>query len=207
MAGKYRGDHEPGDEHGPPSGASAGYGPSREGRREPGRLPGEPPRYGRPYAEHPGRQDDRPEPHGDSPGAYGGRPESPGESAGPYGEPAEFYGESLEEESSLVRLYAVTGGRTAPPTRLAMEALVSSATSAQLGLSYIREYRAISELCRQVRSVAEISALLGVPLGVARVLISDMESEGLVRVHHPHTEEGGPDLGLLERVLSGLHRL
>ncbi|GAA3099250.1 DUF742 domain-containing protein [Streptosporangium carneum] len=125
----------------------------------------------------------------------------------PYGEAPGFYGESPEEESSLVRLYTVTGGRTAPRTRLAMEALVSSATSAQLGLSYIREYRAISEICHQVRSVAEISALLGVPLGVARVLISDMESEGLVRVHHPHTAAGGPDLAVLERVLSGLHRL
>ncbi|MEV7006092.1 DUF742 domain-containing protein [Streptosporangium sp. NPDC051022] len=107
----------------------------------------------------------------------------------------------------MVRLYAVTGGRTAPTTRLAMEALVSSATSARLGLSYIREYRAISELCHQIRSVAEISALLGIPLGVARVLISDMESEGLVRVHHPHSDARGPDRVLLERVLSGLHRL
>ncbi|MEV8632844.1 DUF742 domain-containing protein [Streptosporangium sp. NPDC051023] len=107
----------------------------------------------------------------------------------------------------MVRLYAVTGGRTAPATRLAMEALVSSATSSQLGLSYVREYRAISEICHQVRSVAEISALLGVPLGVARVLISDMESEGLVRVHHPRSSAGGPDLTTLERVLSGLHRL
>ncbi|MFF5209845.1 DUF742 domain-containing protein [Streptosporangium sp. NPDC000396] len=107
----------------------------------------------------------------------------------------------------MVRMYTVTGGRTAPRTQLAMEALVSSATSAQLGLSYIREYRAISELCRQIRSVAEISALLGIPLGVARVLISDMEAEGLVRVHHPQIDAGGPGLKLLERVLSGLHRL
>ncbi|MER5423793.1 DUF742 domain-containing protein [Streptosporangium roseum] len=107
----------------------------------------------------------------------------------------------------MVRMYTVTGGRTAPRTQLAMEALVSSATSAQLGLSYIREYRVISELCRQIRSVAEISALLGVPLGVARVLVSDMEAEGLVRVHHPQIDQGGPGLHLLERVLSGLHRL
>ncbi|MBG0828452.1 DUF742 domain-containing protein [Planomonospora sp. ID67723] len=126
---------------------------------------------------------------------YGG-PQSPG-----YGGPQE------EEESSLVRMYAVTGGRTAPSRQLAMEALVSSATSGGLGMSFTREYRAISELCRQVRSVAEVSALLGVPLGVARVLISDMEAEGLVRVYHPQVRENGPDLGLLERVLSGLRRL
>ncbi|OUC82063.1 DUF742 domain-containing protein [Streptosporangium minutum] len=136
-------------------------------------------------------------PSWDEPSGSGG---TPGYDGSPYGEPP-------EEESSLVRMYAVTGGRTAPRTRLAMEALVSSATSAQLGLSYIREYRVISDLCRQIRSVAEISALLGIPLGVARVLVSDMEAEGLVRVHHPQIDQDGPGPHLLERVLSGLHRL
>ena len=106
-----------------------------------------------------------------------------------------------------MRMYTVSRGRTAPRTKLAMEALVSSATTEQLGLSYIREYRVISDLCRQIRSVAEISALLGTPLGVARVLISDMESEGLVRVHHPQIDEGGPGPDLLERVLGGLNSL
>ena len=140
-------------------------------------------------------------PSWDEPSGYGGpQGEPPGYDGSPYGEPP-------EEESSLVRMYTVTGGRTAPRTQLAMEALVSSATSAQLGLSYIREYRVISDLCRQIRSVAEISALLGIPLGVARVLVSDMEAEGLVRVHHPQIDQGGPGLHLLERVLSGLHRL
>jgi hypothetical protein len=122
----------------------------------------------------------------------------------PYGS---AYGEPPEEESSLVRMYTVSRGRTAPRTKLAMEALVSSATTEQLGLSYIREYRVISDLCRQIRSVAEISALLGTPLGVARVLISDMESEGLVRVHHPQIDERGPGPDLLERVLGGLNSL
>ncbi|MFJ2031339.1 DUF742 domain-containing protein [Streptosporangium sp. NPDC087985] len=142
--------------------------------------------------------------HDDGQGQGNGYGPLPGEHPGYGGSP---YGEPPEEESSLVRMYTVTGGRTAPRTQLAMEALVSSATSAQLGLSYIREYRAISELCRQIRSVAEISALLHIPLGVARVLISDMESEGLVRIHHPQIDQGGPGLDLLERVLSGLHRL
>jgi Protein of unknown function (DUF742) len=115
--------------------------------------------------------------------------------------------EQEPERSSLVRMYAVTGGRTTPRTQLAMEALVSSATSAQLGMTYTREYRAISELCRQVRSVAEISALLSVPLGVARVLVADMEADGLVKVYQPQLEAGLPDRSLLERVLSGLRRL
>ncbi|WP_442945839.1 DUF742 domain-containing protein [Nonomuraea sp. LPB2021202275-12-8] len=116
-------------------------------------------------------------------------------------------GEPEPERSSLVRMYAVTGGRTAPRSALAMEALVSSATSVQLGPIYAREFRQISELCRQIRSVAEISALLAIPLGVARVLVADMEAEGLVRVYQPQLEAGLPDRSLLERVLSGLRRL
>jgi hypothetical protein len=112
------------------------------------------------------------------------------------------------ERSSLVRPYAVTGGRTAPRLQLAMEALVSSATSIHQDLSILTpERQAISSLCRQVHSVAEISALLRMPLGVVRVVVGDMAAEGLVHVHQPQLDAGKPDLNLLERVLSGLRRL
>ncbi|WP_425489508.1 DUF742 domain-containing protein [Nonomuraea typhae] len=112
------------------------------------------------------------------------------------------------DPASPVRPYAVTGGRTAPRVKLAMEALVSSATAEHREFSHITpEYQAISQLCRQVRSVAEVSALLRIPLGVVRVLIADMAAEGLVRVHQPALEAGRPDVSLLERVLSGLRRL
>jgi hypothetical protein len=112
------------------------------------------------------------------------------------------------EQSSLVRPYAVTGGRTAPQTQLALEALVSSATSVHQDLSTrTPEYQAISALCRQVRSVAEISAMLRIPLGVTRILVADMAAEGLVQLHQPQLDAGKPDLNLLERVLSGLRRL
>lgn len=117
------------------------------------------------------------------------------------------YGEPVEEESSLVRMYAVTGGRIVPSGRLAMEAMVVTTAPAPLGLSYIREYRVIGDLCRRIRSVAEISALLGVPLGVTRVLVSDMESEGLVRIHRPKVTAAGPGPDLLARVLSGLDHI
>ncbi|GAA2318467.1 DUF742 domain-containing protein [Nonomuraea roseoviolacea subsp. roseoviolacea] len=112
------------------------------------------------------------------------------------------------DPGSPVRPYAVTGGRTAPRVKLAMEALVSSATAEPREFSHITpEYQAISQLCRQVRSVAEVSALLRIPLGVVRVLIADMAAEGLVRVHQPQLDAGRPDVNLLERVLSGLRRL
>jgi hypothetical protein len=92
--------------------------------------------------------------------------------------------------------------------QLAIEALVSSATATHIDVSNRPpEHRAISALCRQVRSVAEVSAMLRIPLGVVRVVIADMAAEGLVQVHQPQLDAGKPDLNLLERVLSGLRRL
>ncbi|OUC91082.1 hypothetical protein CA984_35000 [Streptosporangium minutum] len=124
------------------------------------------------------------------------------------GGPSHLMQPAPAEQSSLVRPYAVTGGRTAPRTQLAMEALVSSATSVHHDLSTrTPEYQAISALCRQVRSVAEISAMLRIPLGVTRILVADMAAEGLVQLHQPQLDAGKPDLNLLERVLSGLRRL
>jgi hypothetical protein len=115
---------------------------------------------------------------------------------------------SGEPEDSPVRPYAVTGGRTTPRMRLAVEALVSSSPAPRRDFDLITpEYAAIDHLCRQVRSVAEISALLRLPLGVVRVLIADMAAEGLLQLHQPRLRDGRPDPALLERVLSGLRNL
>ncbi|MEU8384560.1 DUF742 domain-containing protein [Streptosporangium sp. NPDC048865] len=112
------------------------------------------------------------------------------------------------DDEPLFRPYAVTGGRSEPRFHMAMEALVSSSFIMEEDLALLTpEQDAIIRLCRSYRSVAEISALLRVPLGVARVLVADMVDEGLVRIHQPHLNEGQPDLNMLERVLSGLRRL
>ena len=113
------------------------------------------------------------------------------------------------QPSPIVRPYAVTGGRTKPRYDLPIEALISVAPYPPRDHATLTpEGQAIVRLCREWRSVAEISALLRLPLGVARVLIADMAHEGLVRVHQASSSaEGQPDLKLLERVLSGLRRL
>ena len=70
------------------------------------------------------------------------------------------------------------------------------------------EHRAVAELCEQTKSVAEVAALLSVPLGVARVVVGDMAGLGVVTVHQTASSAGSaPDLALMERVLSGLRRL
>jgi hypothetical protein len=109
---------------------------------------------------------------------------------------------------SLVRPYAVTGGRTKPRTQLQIEAMVTASHYEARDLPTLSpECQVILGFCRDWRSVAEISAVLRMPLGVARVLIADMAVEGLVRIHQTDHEQGRPDLNLLERVLSGLRKL
>ncbi|GLZ45681.1 hypothetical protein Acsp06_18660 [Actinomycetospora sp. NBRC 106375] len=113
------------------------------------------------------------------------------------------------EDVAIVRPYAWTGGRTRPVYDLAIETLVSVGTAGR-DPSRIPQYehRAVAELCREPRSVAEVAALLTLPLGVARVLIGDMASQGTVVVHQTASTSGDvPDMALMERVLSGLRRL
>jgi hypothetical protein len=120
-------------------------------------------------------------------------------------------GEPVNREfsASAVRPYAWTRGRTKSGLDLAIEALVSTSQRGrdQMGLLQI-EHRAVAELCEQTRSVAEVAALLSLPLGVARVLLGDMAGLGFVTVHQTASSAGNaPDLALMERVLSGLRRL
>jgi len=119
-------------------------------------------------------------------------------------------GFGAEEEGStrLVRPYTVTGGRTQSRFQLAIEALVTATVLEPRDLSVLApECQAILQFCRDWRSVAEVSAVLRLPLGVARILIADMSADGLVRIHQRDDAEGRPDLNLLERVLSGLRKI
>jgi hypothetical protein len=112
-------------------------------------------------------------------------------------------------ESSFVRPYAWTRGRTRPAYDLAVETLLSTTPRGrdpELVTQY--EHRMIADLCRDPKSVAEVAALLSLPLGVARVLLGDMAAHGSIVVHETASSTGdGPDMALMERVLSGLRRL
>jgi hypothetical protein len=160
-----------------------------------------------------GRGDDRGAPTAwQGPGRTGPWEEAPPQRQ-PY-PPAQQYQEQqyqAEEESGstrLVRPYTVTGGRTQPRYKLALEALVTATVYEPRDLSVLApECQAILQFCLDWRSVAEISAVLRLPLGVARILVADMSADGLVRIHQRDDSEGRPDLNLLERVLSGLRKI
>ena len=122
---------------------------------------------------------------------------------------AEF-GAGPVDQQPLVRPYAMTGGRTRPRYHLAIEALVqTTAEPAQLQ-GQLPEHQRICRLCYEIKSVAEVSALLTIPLGVARILVADLAEAGLVAIHQSGGDDnagGQPDVTLLERVLSGLRKL
>ncbi len=107
--------------------------------------------------------------------------------------------------SSSVRPYVFTRGRTRSQLELSLEGLVSVVPTAPTG-HMSGEHHAVLGLCREPRSVAEVAALLGVPVGVARVLVGDLAAAGAVALHRT-AGAAGPDIALLERVLSGLRRL
>jgi hypothetical protein len=137
------------------------------------------------------------------------RPPGPAPDAQPVAEsvpvPQQVVREDYESNASIVRAYAWTGGRTRTEYRLRIETLVSTSVR---GLEQVTdlssEHQEVVELCEQSRSVAEVGAILGLPIGVVRVLLGDMARMGLITVHG---NDSGPDLALLERVLRGLTRL
>ncbi|MEU8928251.1 DUF742 domain-containing protein [Kitasatospora sp. NPDC048545] len=145
-----------------------------------------------------------------APGYPGAVPE-PAPGYAPAQEPGHV--EEFEDETDsgpLIRPFAMTGGRTRPRYELALEALVSADVDPQRLSTLLPEHQRICTLCTEVKSVAEVSALLSLPLGVARILVADLAEAGLVAIHQPASggESGNqPDVTLLERVLSGLRKL
>ncbi|MCW2639460.1 MAG: hypothetical protein JWP76_1766 [Dactylosporangium sp.] len=93
--------------------------------------------------------------------------------------------DDLAVDGVLVRPFLLTGGRTRPlHDGLRVETLVS-ARPAALSAPLRFEMRRIVELCQAPLSVAEIAVRLGVPLGVARVLVGDLATEGFVTCAEP----------------------
>lgn len=114
-----------------------------------------------------------------------------------------------QDAPAIVRAYAWTRGRTTSQYKLEIETLLTTSDRYQPGDEWMQaEYHSIASLCYQPRSVAEVAALLSLPLGVAKVLLGDMAGQGLLVVHEVAASDGqGPDLMLMERILSGLRRL
>ena len=135
--------------------------------------------------------------------SYGQTPRSEDQPAA--GEPGNA---GQEAPAAFVRAYVWTGGRTESHWQFEVETLVSVADPPGAPSAATQSDRAVLDLCREPRSVAEVAALVAVPLGVAKVLLGDMAERGMIVVHGTATGLGdAPAHALLERVLIGLRRL
>jgi hypothetical protein len=113
-------------------------------------------------------------------------------------------------EASLVRPYTLTAGRTETSVDLPLEAPVQTLQAALAHKWPLNDVRdKIIQLCIKSPSVAEISARLDLPLGVARVLVGDLVMSGYLRVHRTLTDRSTRDERheLIGRTLRGLRAL
>jgi hypothetical protein len=107
----------------------------------------------------------------------------------------------------------MTGGRSGvglPP--IALEALVSVTPAGMRMRGRFRwESAGIIAHSRKETAIVELAALLEVPVGVVRVLASDLRDQGAVTINEPRMEaadSAGSDYAeLLSKVLDGIKAL
>ena len=90
-----------------------------------------------------------------------------------------------DEAGPLVRPYTVTKGRTRPAhTELTMITMVM-AVAEQTDPGMAPEHGDVLRASRVPRSVAEVAAAVGLPLGVVKILLSDLMERGMVISRSP----------------------
>ncbi|MGW7541953.1 DUF742 domain-containing protein [Streptomyces sp. NPDC054770] len=116
-------------------------------------------------------------------------------------------------EDPLVRTYVVTDGRShATRNHFDVITLITlSSADAHLGRAHLNhEQNAILDaLAHSARSVAELGALLRLPVSVVRILLSDLMETGHIGTRQRITDAPAPaeHRSLLEAVLHGLQQL
>ncbi|HTX85546.1 MAG TPA: DUF742 domain-containing protein [Streptosporangiaceae bacterium] len=108
----------------------------------------------------------------------------------------------------VVRPYALTGGRTRPTGEtIDLLALVSSCDLTMVDdLLLEPEYLEVMRQCREPKPVADLASDLDLPLGVVRILLSDMRERGLIVVRPP-ARNRLTDPQVLKDVADALRRL
>ena len=120
-------------------------------------------------------------------------------------------------EARSVRPYAVTGGRVRARSDLPLEALVEAQPAMRPTTGLPPEKRSILQYASEdFISVAELSALLHLPIGVTRIIVSDLADGDYIRIINSTENDassanpdGSPALSLsvLESVLNGIFAL
>jgi Protein of unknown function (DUF742) len=113
-----------------------------------------------------------------------------------------------QEAGPVVRPYALTGGLTRPSGQrfdlLDMVGLVRRAGQDTPPLP--PEQAEVLRRCHIPAPLVDLAADLDLPVGVIRILVSDLRERGLVTIHRAEPAGVG-DLKILQEVVDGLRRL
>jgi hypothetical protein len=115
----------------------------------------------------------------------------------------------FEETGPVVRPYALTKGRTSPNGSAAVGLIDVVMATGQWPAESFRpgpEHRQILSACRGPIPFVDLASEVDLPIGVLRVLLSDLVQEGMLSIL---STPRGPvtDQRLLRDVLHGLERL
>jgi hypothetical protein len=125
--------------------------------------------------------------------------------------PHDGYGERWfdQEAGPLVRPYAVTRGRTSPDGGASfglIDVIVATGERPSETFRPGPEHRRILGVCHRPVPVVDLTSEIDLPLGVVRVLLGDLLSNGMVRIVSAQ-QQHVPDKRLLRMVLDGLESL
>lgn len=111
-----------------------------------------------------------------------------------------------DSDDDFIRPFLVTAGRTR--TNLAylnMETMVKTTGVDPARLRF--EASQVIGLCRGPLSVAEISAHLKIPLGIAKVLVGDLIEDGYLSPFKTVSASAAADINLIQRLAAGVRAL
>jgi uncharacterized protein DUF742 len=114
-----------------------------------------------------------------------------------------------QEAGPVVRLYALTRGRTQPQGGASFGLIDVVVATGERPSEHFRlgpEHRRILGVCRRPVPVVDLTSEIDLPLGVVRVLLGDLTGEGLLKILSAQRQHV-PDQSLLRMVLDGLESL
>ena len=109
----------------------------------------------------------------------------------------------------MVRPYALTRGRTLPSGGASfglIDVVVATNERPSVNFRPGPEHRRILNMCRRPTPIVDLTSEIDLPLGVVRVLLGDLTSEGMLRVLSSQRQQV-TDQRLLRMVLDGLESL
>jgi Protein of unknown function (DUF742) len=120
-----------------------------------------------------------------------------------------FESEWLDQDAGpVVRPYALTGGLTRPSgQRFDLLDMVGVIRRAPQDMPQLApEQEEVLQRCQIPAPLVDLAADMDLPVGVIRILVSDLRERGLVTIHRAQPAGFG-DLKILQEVVDGLRRI